>query len=78
MVAPGTETPISPYLLLCCSDDSAAAQPVVKGLVRLQLAGCSGQGGEAGEPQLKTGRRGFGRGRRRLRRRPLQHTETQN
>lgn len=78
MTALGTETPVSPYLFLCCSDDSAAAQPVIKGLVWLQLAGCSGQGGEAGEPQLETGRRGFGRGRRRLRRCSLQHTETQN
>lgn len=61
-----------PYLFLCSFDRNGAAQPVVKHLVGLQLAGCSRQGGEAGQTQLETGRRGFGRGRRRRRSRPLQ------
>lgn len=66
-----------PYLFLCSFDRDAAAQPVIKHLVGLQLAGCSWQGGEAGQTQLETRRRGFGRGRRRRRSRPLQDTETQ-
>lgn len=80
MVASGAGMRLCPYLLLCSSNRTAAAtaaQPVVKGLVRLQLAGGSGQGWKAGQTQFETGRRRFGRRRRRLRSRSLQHTETQ-
>lgn len=73
--APGA--PTAPYLVLRSSNHSTAAQPVVQGLVRLQLARCSGQGGEAGETQLEAGRRRLGRRRRRLRSGSLHHTETQ-
>lgn len=65
-----------PYLFLCTFDRNAAAQPVVKHLVGLQLAGCSRQGGEAGQTQLEARRRGFGRGGRRGRSRPLQEKKT--
>lgn len=58
------------------SHDDAAGQAGVKHIVRLELAGRSGQGGEAGQTQLEAGRRGFGRrGRRRLRRHPLHDTD---
>lgn len=67
-----------PYPFFRGPHDDAAGQPGVKHVVRLELAGRSGQGGEAGQTQLEAGRRGFGRRRRRrLRRHPLQ-TETES
>lgn len=57
------------------SDDHAAGQPVIKRIVSLELAGCSGERREAGGSQLKAGRWRFGGGRRRLRGHPLQDVD---
>lgn len=67
---------MQPYPFFRGPHDDAAGQPGVEHVVRLELAGRSGQGGEAGQTQLEAGRRGFGRrGRRRLRRHPLHDTD---